>query len=291
MSGRAVHVRSMGGLGDCIYQRPLLHHLCTERDVWLSTPYPELYEDLPVRPVLWRGMRLRCQGKNMAAQPPGTWTVPPPRPERVEIVYALNMLERPIVAEMEARAGIRIADFRFDLPDAGPPPLSPPYAVVRPVSVRSEWRNTARNPRPEYVAEAAMILREMGHRVVVVGDLDETQEEGLLPIPEGDVTWTAGELDTRSLMALVRHASVVVGGVGWMVPATIAMGTPAVVIGGGLGGHNAPERLVDSRMDARRMRFLLPSPYCRCRDPRHDCPKTIPDFACSFRAALSEVMC
>lgn len=288
---RPLHIRGMGGLGDNVYQRPLVAHLATTRDVWISTPYPELYEDLPVRPVLWAGLGLRCQGKNMRRQPSSTWSRPPARCDRAQVLYALAALETSIVSEMERRVGTRAEPFRFDLPDFGSPPLAPPYAVVRPVSVRREWENTARNPDPSYVSRAAAMLREAGYRVVCVADLDERQERLVGELPEADRYWIRGELSTRELMALVASASVVVGGVGWIVPTALAYRTPAVIIGGGLGAHNAPHLLVDRRIDGSRMRFLLPEPYCTCRDKAHACPKTIPDFESRFRAALWEVTC
>jgi hypothetical protein len=288
---RPLWVKGMGGMGDCCYQRPLIRSLCRTRSVWLSTPYPELYSDLPVTPVHWNTLDLRCQLKNMARQPEGTYRPPPVRPDTMRIMYSLRDIRRSIVQEMETCARAIARPFVFDLPSFGDSPAPfPRYAVVRPVSVRREWMNTARNPLPEYVSQAAAILREM-MPVVVVADVDGKQEWLEKPRPKGDREWLAGELATPALMALVEHAAVVVGPVGWMVPAALAYRTPAVVIAGGLGGHNAPELLVDRRMDASRMRFLLPDEYCRCRNPRHDCEKRISAFPARFRAALGEILC
>jgi hypothetical protein len=287
---RPLWIKGMGGMGDNILQRPLVRFLTRSRSVWLSTPYPELYSDLPVTPVHWNTLDLRCQLKNMARQPEGTYQPPPVRPDTVRIMYSLREIRQSIVQEMERCARAIARPFVFDLPSFEPPTLPwPRYAVVRPATVRREWMNTARNPLPEYLAQAAAILREM-MPVVVVADVDGKQEWMLDPAPKGDRAWLRGELDTPRLMGLVQNAAVVVGGVGWMVPAALAYRTPAVVIGGGLGGHNAPEVLVDRRMDASRMRFLLPDRYCRCRDTRHQCEKTISDLPTRFRAALGEIL-
>lgn len=286
-------MKGMGGLGDCIYQRPLVRHLSQAHGVWLSTPYPEVYSDLPVQPVLWpAGSKLRCQQKNVARAPRSTWTVPPVGTDRVRIAYPArgrSGLPGSIVEHMEEMAGANIRHFQFDLPDFGRPEIDPPYAVIRPVSVRSEWPNPARNPRPEYVSEAARELRRQGYTVVCVGDIAPPSERLIGEMPEADRYWTKGELATAQMLALVQHASLVVGAVGWIVPASVALRTPAVIIGGGHGTYNSPEVLIDQRMDDSRIRFLLPSPYCRCISHTHECTKVIPDFLPNLRQAMREV--
>lgn len=287
---RPLLLSMMGGLGDGIYQRPLVRHLLSGRGagVYGKTPYPELYEDLPAfRPVEWRGS-LRCQAKNMARF--NRWSNPPEPYDRARVIYKLRDIRRSIVEEMEVEARAAIARFVFDLPDFGPPPVKAArFALVRPVSIRTEWPATARNPRPEYVQAAALELKRQGFRVVCVADIDGDAELLDGEMPEADDYFVHGEFTPRQLLALVKHASVVVGPVGWIVPAALAYRTPAVIIGGGLGAHNAPELLVDRRMDASRFRLLLPRPYCRCRDHRHSCPKRIPDFDQQFRDALTQV--
>jgi hypothetical protein len=289
-------VKGMGGMGDNLYQRPLIRHLLAQRgQLWLSTPYPEIYADLPgVIPVRWNTLELRCQLKNMARQAEGLYQPPPPRPETVRIGYRLRDIRTSISEEMEAEARVRIprGSFRFDLPSFSPPPVRfrRPYAVVRPVTVRREWQNAARNPEPEYVAAAAEECRRRGMAVVCVADIDGKQEWATAALPRADRYLVHGELALPQLMALVQGAAVTIGGVGWMVPATVAMRRPAVVISGGLGRHNAPEVLLDRRMDVSRIRFLLPEPYCRCSDPRHSCRKEIPGFPAKLSAALDAVL-
>ncbi|HSV22880.1 MAG TPA: hypothetical protein VLJ17_07615, partial [Xanthobacteraceae bacterium] len=73
--------------------------------------------------------------------------------------------------------------FVFDLPDIGPPPLSDrKIALIRPVTVRREWANTARNPIPSYVNDIAAALMET-HCVVVVADLQDDEEWLLCDLP------------------------------------------------------------------------------------------------------------
>jgi hypothetical protein len=92
------------------------------------------------------------------------------------------------------------------------------------------------------------------------------------------VALTHGELSVRQLLATVRDAAVVVGGVGWIVPAAIALGTPCFCILGGNGGMNAPERLLHPAMMADHIGFAMPKEFCLCTDMRHECTKAIPDL-------------
>jgi hypothetical protein len=71
---------------------------------------------------------------------------------------------------------------------------------------------------------------------------------------------------------------VVVGGVGWIVPAAIALGTPAFIVLGGNGGMNAPDRLLHPAMPADHIGFARPKEMCLCMDMHHSCNKAIPNL-------------
>lgn len=285
-------VVSMGGLGDGVYQRPFVRAQAELRDVYITTPWPELYEDLPrVRPVFPRSsMKLRTQEKNVARQPRGIWCTPPSPYDRAVVTYRLRG-PGSILEDMERYIGLAGRPFVFDLPRLGPAPIvtEKPIAVVRPVTLRREWANSARNPMPEYVAAAAAQLRAAGYLVVLIADIEPPEERLVGELPPADAWFLRGELPPRQLVALIQSAAVVVGGAGFIVPLAIAAGTPLVVISGGQGGHNAPERLTDLRMDLSRTRFLLPDRFCMCTKRDHPCDKTISGFGLRFAEALLEV--
>lgn len=293
-------VLGMGGLGDGIYQRPLVRAQAQQRPVFLTTPWPELYADLPgVHPVRPWSMKLRTQEKHLARVPDSTWHAVPNPHERRALTYSLRQPGVSILAELEARMRGRpnnpwpckLPD--MDLPDLGPCPVQVPagrrLAVVRPSTIRAEWPNRARAPRPEYLYEAAAILRASGYYVVTVADVAPPQEWLEGKAPPADLELLQGELTPPQVLALVRHADVAVGGVGWLVPAALAAKTRLVVVAGGQGGHNAPELVVDRRVDARRTRWVMPDRYCRCTQKDHPCNKAIPDFGARFARALEEV--
>ena len=63
----------------------------------------------------------------------------------------------------------------------------------------------------------------------------------------------------------------------------IALGTPTFVVLGGNGGMNAPDRLIDRRMDASMLGFAMPDRFCRCMDMRHTCDKTNSNLMAQWR--------
>lgn len=291
MRRRPVLLYGRCGLGDNVYWRPLVRRAAQDHEVYLETPWPELYADLGgVRFVKPRKTKLRTQLKNIARHQ--HVFVRPPVGRSLRLKYEWKDLPASnIFALMERRLGLKADPFRFDLPDFGPSPIETdqPVAVLRPATERAEWLNRARNPDPMYIGRAAELLREAGFYVVLAADLEPGMEWML-----GEPPFSAAVLDPKPgivpLLAAIQHAAVVVGPAGFIVPACLAFRTPLIVIGGGQGARNHPDRLIDPRMDASRARFILPDPYCGCEDPLHDCSKDIPDFDAQFMTALEELV-
>lgn len=272
-------IRCPHGLGDNIYARPLIR---AHGRAVVQTPWPELFEDLPVTfaPVT---SSLRTQARNIARQSAARWRPADGITNTATLRYGHGDLigGASICEALESRLPLPPgASFgAFDLPVTAACPIvaDRPIAVVRPVTARAEWLNTARNPLPEYVAYVAGQLMAT-HYVICIADLDSDREWLIGDLPPCHGALLKGELHIRELIALVAHADVVVGGVGWIVPAAVALKRPAFVIMGGQGGHNSPHHLIDSRMDASRLHFAMPKDYCRCTSMIHKCDKTIPDL-------------
>lgn len=286
----------MYGLGDTVYQRPMLRALGDAfGEIFVASPWPELLDDLPgVRLCQPKGCgKLRTQLKNANRQTARSWVQAPIRSQTLTAYYVRRSTPNVnIVQELEKTLPMNGRPFVFDLPRFGPPPIADPgkpYAVVRPCTLRREWINPARNPLPEYVAEATTMLQAAGYHTVSIADLDPPHEWMLEPYPECDEHFLRGQLDVSQLMALLQGASVVVGGVGFIVPCSIALRTPLICIAGGQGDHNAPEVVTDPRMDLRRVQWIMPDKYCRCGERLHECPRTITGFAAKFSRALARV--
>jgi hypothetical protein len=282
-------VRGMWGLGDNIFSRPFVRAAATQYEVWLETPWPELYADLDIKFVSGT-RRLRTQQKNMARQATDRWSPPPRQIKELKVDYR-DLAARSIVKAMEWRWAVLNVRFNaalFDLPDMGPAPLisDRPIAIVRPVTVRAEWRNEARNPRPEYINALAATLMTT-HSVVAVADLKPGEEWLVGELPPAHRQFLLGELNVRELLALVRDADIVIGGVGWIVPASLALKVKTFVVLGGHGGHNAPEKITDPRLDLSRIGFAKPEAFCRCTNMLHACDKKIADPLGQFSRWLS----
>jgi hypothetical protein len=284
MSGarhRPVLIRGLWGLGDNIFQRPFVRAAAEQHELHLETPWPELYADLDIKFVCGT-RKLRTQRKNMARQPRDRWMRPAPIPMReIKVSYGRDITTTSIINSLEQRwskLNVGFDPALFDLPDMGPSPVKAdrPIAVVRPVTVRTEWRNEARNPQPEYVAAIAAELMAT-HTVVAVADLAPGEEWAVGEPPPAHLYFVHGELAVRELLALVRDADIVIGGVGWIVPAGLALKVKTFVVLGGHGGHNAPEKITDPRLDLSRIGFAIPENFCRCTNMLHTCDKTIAD--------------
>jgi hypothetical protein len=258
-----VFVRGMKGLGDNIYQRAFVRQACLRETVFLETPWPELYADLrDVKPVRAH-TTLRTQAKNQSRW--SGWHNVPPGARAVTVGYgSVDLAAGSILDAMGRALPLRGGPLVMDLPDMGPSPVSGRYVVVRPVTLRTEWRNEARSPAPHYVAQAARWAREAGFTVVLVADIEPPHEVFVGAPPPHDVAFLRGELPVRQLMALCRDAAAIIGGVGWIVPAAIALQTPAFVLLGGQGGHNAPAKITDPRMNLERIGWAEPDRFCNC---------------------------
>jgi len=267
-------------MGDNLYARPFMRAAASKYEIWLDTPWPELFEDLDIKFV--RGYRkLRTQTDNIALQPDDRWSRPPPAIREYVLNYG-NIAASSIIQSLEkrwyVRLGVEFDPKLFSLPDMGPSPVKSerPIAVIRPVTLRTEWCNPARNPKPEYIYALAEELMAT-HTVVAVASLAEGQEWAVGNLPPAHHHFLHGELPIRELLALVRDADIAVGGVGWIVPASLALRTRLFVVLGGHGGHNAPEKITDPRLDLTRIGFAMPEDYCRCTHMPHKCEKTIID--------------
>lgn len=259
----------MQGLGDNIYQRAVLRAL---GPVYLRTPWPQLYGDMPVQCVDPK-TELRTQKKNASR---GGY-VPAPSLRPLTLHYRPDNLS--ILESLARSVGVPTAGLYMDLPDFGPGPLRGRYIVVRPSTYRKEWPAESRNPKPQYLADAAAIAREAGFRVVSVADLQAGHEWADTPLPPADVVFHQGELNVEALMALVANAAGVIGGVGWVAPACLAYRTPLFLIYGGWGKSNGPNRIFGPLVDSSNIEQVLPDAFCKCDIRDHGCDKRISRLA------------
>ncbi len=264
-------VDSMKGLGDSIYIRAFVKKL--QGEVYLKTPWPELYDDLPNIKFVRSDTTLRTQAKNVNKQNREFFT-PPGNAKLIRVQYtAQDFRSGSMIDGLRRCFGVDPAE--FDLPVFDSPVKSDkPIAVIRPCTVRAEWKNPARNPRPEYIEWVSEQLKN-SHHIVSVADLEDGHEWLQGKEPFSHQNFHSGELDIRGLLGVVAHSSILCGGVGWLLPAAVAYNRPLFCILGGQGGHNAPEKVTTRDMDLSRIWFAKPDNYCKCTNMQHSCTKEI----------------
>lgn len=273
-------------MGDSIYQRAFVKKL--PAGTYIKTAWPEVYEDLPVLPVRSE-TKLRTQRKNECLSEAEFHRTPRVRQTKHIFYGPSDLAKGSIFDAMRKQFGVEPGE--ITLPSYGPAQYShsKPIAVIRPATVRSEWRSDSRNPDPDYLLRASRILRKH-FCVISVADLQVGEEWMVGTAPEADLTLHSGELRFKELMRLIEHAAVVVTPVGWALPASIAYKTPVYVVAGGRGAHNAPEIVTDPSMDLSRVGWAIPDKYCRCHQWDHQCNKYISNFDQNLEAWLHEVV-
>lgn len=277
-------IKGMRGLGDNIYQRAFVRHF---PGAYIETPWPEVYEGLDVRCV--RAVtKLRTQNDNMQRTDYKWHTPPHPRAVRaMHVGYGHNDLVKYGIVETMRRLFQK--NPLFGLPDFrefSPIPADRDFAMIRPVTIRTEWRNEARNPDPSYLAQATHAMRKRGLYTVSVASFAPGAEWPVAPLPPADLQFHSGELALRALLGLFQCARLVLGGVGWIVPAAIATLVPLFIIQGGHGAHNAPSRILPREQDFPNIGWAEPENFCHCSSMLHACPKYIRNFDEKFKEWL-----
>jgi len=256
-------VNMMQGLGDTIYLRAFITAAPEDATLWLKTAWPELFEDCPrVRCVRSR-TRLRTQALN-EARSQVKWHDRAPK-DAVELSPRYKIGRNPILERLAPHwpwpAG------PMSLPKFEPIIKSDkPIAVVRPVTLRREWLAPARNPDPVAVCQVSKSLMR-SHHVVSVADIDGRYERLVGELPEAHERYDHGQLDVKQLLGLIQQADMVVGGVGWIVPACLAARVRCWVVLGGCLEWNSPDSLGTDEW----MKWIFPDHPCKCGGRTHDC--------------------
>lgn len=279
-------IETQHGLGDNVYQRAFVKTMCGIHDVYLKTPFPEVYQGLPVK-FVEPSSHLRTQAKNIERSDQVYHDLPPHTPT-IRPYYIGEHLRRMSMVDSLALS-YHCQPSGFDLPKfKSKIKADKPICVVRPATIRKEWNAASRNPDPHYIYQVVEWLRET-HYIVSIADLQEGAEYALEPLPYADLTLHEGELTTKELLGLIRSADIVVGGVGFIVPVCIAYKVPLFCILGGNGGYNAPDKITHSSMDLSRVHFAKPDNFCMCTSATHPCDKWITDLKGQFDGFVQRI--
>lgn len=275
----AVVVNGPEGFGDTIYMRAALRRLAESWEaVYVRTPWPQVFHDIPkIRPVRPHALFYRTQNVNVAAVDPGIWHYPAPGLPEKMAAYGLDHFRAGTNIMAAFMQTLRVSDpvdFSLKVDPSWEPEwlkdVPRPFGVVHPASVRREWMNPARNPRPEYL-QAVIDSRPDVHWISVgfnVADV-EWYEGG--PLRGISRNFDKGELSPTQLLAVLARADMAVSAPCWMIPAAAALRTPHFCI---FGGMMSPQLVLDKRM-GHRTKTVSPVPFCNCLQNDHNCNKSI----------------
>lgn len=272
-------IKGLLGLGDNIDQRNFVKEL--KFPLYLETPWPQLYKDLPNVRCIRPQTDMRTQSKNISRV---SYSYQAPINNAyiltvVKGVYDHDILNSSTILSNFSDVFGGIKPTTFDMPQFKSPIIHPKIAMIRPVTSRSEWHNTSRNPDPKYMVEAASILKKHGYYIVSTCDLETGREwiEGMEPY--SDLKFHHGELGVEELLGLTQQADIIVGGIGWLLQAALATHKPTLMVLGGYGGTNSPKQVADSKIvDSSNITWIIPDNFCGCTEFQHKCNKEIKDF-------------
>lgn len=277
-------VEGMQGLGDNLHQRAVIRHLARTGSVWLKTPWPQVYHDLPVRCVPWQ-TRLRTQQKNEMRGGFHANRLPAGRrPRRIWYSHEGIRKHGGFVAAMCAEANVPQGDFALPIPQAWHEQAQQwldlwkpdrPLMLYRPLVERTEWVGCqARNPDPQAYVALTRGLRDR-YFVVSIADLVPRVEWAVSPPVDADVVCHRGELPFEVLASLASRAGLVWCSPGFALILAQAVRAPLVAV---FGGHESP-RFYDHGYREN----LFIGRGCECFSKSHDCDKTIDIEAASAR--------
>lgn len=291
-SAPPIVVTGMHGLGDNLHQRSIVRELMREYEVWLETPWPQVYHDLvgDRLKVTSKGSTLRTQAKNATAHAGDFYRGNVPKTDntmRIHYPPASVREAGSVLAGMCKTVGLPVGDFRMPVPKAWHAKAqkwldkwkpTKPLMLYRPLCERVEWSG-CRNRNPDHAAYAALFNSVAPEFFVVsIADLVPKVEWMVGEPVKADVELHSGELDFETLAALAMHSAVVFASPGFLCVLAQAVSTPVInIVGGyedgssfGAGARYAPYLAIEPRKP------------CPCFSHTHLCDKRI-DMAEAFR--------
>ncbi|CAD5235993.1 hypothetical protein PP187_gp004 [Klebsiella phage vB_KvM-Eowyn] len=275
-------INGMQGIGDQLLQRPFIKRLVMSgNEVWIQTPIPEFYQDIPNVHFVRANTTLRTQKKNESRTQVKYEEVP--RDLKLitkKIFYGIKDLENgSVFAAGRRQFGVEPVALdmpHFQLPNKYIPGNIKKLALIRPTTERKEWHNASRGPLNKHIDEVSKALQARGYFCISVADLEPGAEWIPDVEPFAHLKIHKGELSITELMALVERADIVVTGPCLISQAAFAYRRPTIFLGGGNGGCNHHTKITDPRiMSLHNCLFVYPDKYCMCYEMKHACNKYI----------------
>lgn len=292
-----LHVRTMIGLGDAFAARPTIAALTRkhggDQDIVIETPWPEVFWDIvvgdTVRFLKPRNLNIRCAQRNVEEtrvawldENSDLYRDQLGAAKRIQLSYSLHPGCKSIPEQIAESAGVKpewrdlffknsCSEGSLCLCNCHENRSS--LAVFRIPTIRTEYRNPARNPAPGLVAAA---VDEIGGDWISLNDLNGNErhlEDESFP-KRRPAHSEFGQLSIPTCLDLVSRARCVVTPISWMAWAALAYGTPTLCVWGGYCDENTIFGPL-LRL-ATEFHIVAPDKMCRCFNPTHDCAKSIP---------------
>lgn len=279
-------VDGMSGIGDCLHQRAILPALMEGNEVWLRTPWPQLYHDMPKLHLvpLYEGterigrtaIKNEARSKHLYHREPGSAKI-------INCRYPGHLVREQgsIVGAMAAKCGVkRLGSFELPIPEpwwaqakaiARHWNTTKPIMLYRPLVKRGEFpKGDVRNPDDKPFAEIFDSIRDRFF-VVSVADLDRREEWIIGNAVAPDAAYHNGELTIEVIAAIAKMATLIFCPVGFAAILGQAVGTPTVCI---FGGHESSMTISHGAKTSPTL-SIDPIQPCDCFELDHRCRKEI----------------
>lgn len=265
------------GLGDNIYHIPFVHELAKRGEVYIYTPFPELFKAIKnvycFRPVT----NLKTQNQNMSGNPLFSRDHHPSG-QRIRFNYGNNFkAEKTVMQSFEATVPLT-GDFYFEFT---PKPSEEAQAirnrsdragkklcVMRLPSVRTEWACYSRAPLMKHFQRCIDRLKDE-YYIVTVGDIgnrEEYTEPEPVGIDEKRDDARKNHLGIWDMVALVNMSDLVVSMQCNILPICQILKKRSFFIYGGY----VPHRLLNDERFYQ-VGYVEPEPFCFCVQNGHKC--------------------
>ena len=277
-------VESFHGFGDNLFIRPLLIEETKHREVYVQTPYPELFQGTDIR--VCKPTPFLYDFANRCMQDARTeWLRPPSSAKFLRPTYSAEQLRQEHSISLSFSAGL--SSLKFDTR------LKPteyqlslgrelvktdkPICIFKIPSFRHDWLCESRTPKTVYMIECLKMAKAAGYYLVslqdyTLGDHLENPELESEWMPLADKT-LHGKLSVDQLIGLAGISTIIITYPNFLLPLGIFLDKSVFCL---YGGSVSPRAIIDPRIGAKHYRYVAPNPFCNCVLPHHDCNKEIP---------------
>lgn len=302
MKKEKLHIKTLKGFGDNLFCRSCIKELIKTKEIYLETPLPDLYRDLPVK-FIQTDPEYRTQSK-VKPSDKISFTTFPPNIRKLELMYDFNLQTSTVMSMLLKQCDLPLdTKLTWDLPDFSDElnalnlniPVDKKLAIIRPATVRAEWKVITRQPNPQYLNWCSHALVDYGYHVISVADLEPDKEWLHMGLDvHSHQKFYAGEIPMYALLELMKKAEIVVGGSGFIVPAAISAQTNLFLVSGGRFLYDAPQKIIPLDADREKIGLAIPANPCRCSVDQHPdgqetCNKFIPDIDTKFLEFMMKI--